>query len=506
MVKKTFFIALAAFFLNLTFVYFLAASEFNASVSSTQVYIGENFSLNLTLKEASLKEAPDVSALNTDFLFHGQQQSSNTTIVNGKFSSSITWKLSLSSKKEGTVQIPSLTVNTAEGPLSTQPITLTVIKGARPQSNEDSDGLNIITKANNTSPYKNEPLVYTILISSKLPLYNVQAQKLQVEGAIVELIEQPKLEEKIIDGALRNVIELKYLITPLKTGSLTIPSMVIQGAVPQKSKRQSSSFFHDDFDPFGMMQGFERLKPFTLATEETHVNVQPAIADMSPWIPAQSFSIEEQWPEDQTLRVGEPFSRGFLIKAEGLKASQLPHLEELQSQGSMFKVYADKPEEQEKVLQGVLHSTRKEQYTLIPQQAGMLNLPEISISWWDSAKKEKRVATIPARVVQILPALQSETSVSQDSTSNSAAPTPTQGSASAQAPFLLYSIIAVLAFFLAVALLWGFILQRKIHSLMKDSVQKPVKPPVAKPEKPLVSPKTESQKEKKEKLPDLNPT
>lgn len=500
MVNKTFFIALSAFFLSLASAVFLVAGEFTASVSSTQVHLSESFSLNLILKDASLKEAPAVSALREHFSINSQQHSINKTIVNGKVSSSITWKLSLTPKVEGAVQIPSITVNTAEGFLSTQPITLNVIKGSNPQSSVDGVGPSIINKVSNAAPYKNEPLIYTALLTSKMPLYNVQVQKMQVEDAIVELLKEPKLEERVVGGVLLNVIEFIYLITPLKAGPLTIPPTSIQGAIPQKRKGQFNSFFDDDFDPFAMMQGVDGLKPFTLVTEEIQLDVQPAILEMSPWLPAKALTLKEQWPSDQTLRVGEPFSRGFLIEAEGLKASQLPHLEDLQSQNSTFKVYADKPEEQETVFQDFIQSMRKEQYTFIPQQAGTWVLHEISISWWDTAKKEKRTSTIPARTVQILPALET-TTFEQTASEANVASVKEALTSSAHPPFLLYVIIGILTFFLTAALLWGFTLQRKLASLTKDPFQKSAKP------KKSISPSvTAFQKEKKEKLPDLNPT
>lgn len=498
MVKKTFFIAL--FFLSLTSSFFLAAGEFIAKVKSTQVHLNENFSLILTLKDATPKEAPDVTELKKYFSIHSQQRSTSTTIINGKVSSSIIWTFSLASRMEGMVQIPSVTIDTTAGLLSTLPITLNVIKGSIPKSNEDGTGLNIITKVSNAAPYKNEPLIYTAFLTSKMPLYNVQTQKLQVEDAIVELLEEPKLEERVIGGVLLNVIELSYLITPVKTGYLKIAPIAIQGAIPQKGKGQFSSFFNDD--PFAIMQGFDRLKPFTLVTEEIQLDVQPAIPEVSPWLPARALTLEEQWPSDQAMRVGEPFSRSFVIKAEGLKASQLPHLEDLQNQNSAFKVYADKPEEQEKVFQGIIHSMRKEQHTLIPQQAGTAVLPEISITWWDSIKKEKKVSTIPGRTVQILPALETAIPVLQDNAFMPITTAATEETISIRSPFLLYCIIGILAFFLMATLIWGFTLQRKITNLIKDT--KSAKAPPAKPKKS--TPVLAIPKKKKEKLPDLNPT
>ena len=507
MVKKSFFIVLSVFFLSLTSALFLFAGEFTASVSNTEVSLSESFSLYLALKDTPPKEAPALSALKRHFLIHSEQHSSSTTVLNGKVSSSITWKISLTPKVEGSLEIPSIIIDTEEGFFSTQPIALHVVKAPTSKSTGDSTAPKLITKVSNLSPYKNEPFIYTASLTSKLPLYNVQTQKIQVEDAIVELLGEPKLEEKILEGVFVNVVEFTYLITPLKAGSLTILPMAIQGATPEKRKTQSHSLFNDDFDPFAMMQGFDRLKPFALMTEEIQLDIQPVIAEVSPWLPAKALSLEETWSEDQTFRVGEPFSYGFLIKAEGVKVSQLPHLEDVYAQNSGFKVYADKPEEQEKVILGTIHSSRKEQYTLIPQQAGTLKIPEISISWWDSIQKEKRVSSIPSRSVQILPALVTTTVTSEETVSAPPVTSITELSSSQESPsFLLYGIIGALTVFLTAALLWGFSLQRKLIGLRGGSFKKSVNQQEAKPKKPVLPLVTKPQKEKKEKLPDLNPT
>lgn len=504
MVKRTFCIVLLAFFLSLTSTAFLLAGEFIANVSSAHVHLNDSFTLNLTLKDTSPKEAPDVTELKNDFLIHGQQHYTNSTFINGKSSSSITWKLILSPKTEGVLQIPPITVNTTEGILTTQPITLNATKGATPQSTIDSNKPSLITKISNASPYKNEPFIYSALLTSKTQLYNVQTQKIQMEDAIVELVEEPKLEDRVIDGIVLKVVEFSYLITPLKPGPLTIPPLSIQGAVPQKKQGPFSSFFQDDLSSFAIMQGFDRVTPFTLMTEEIKINVEPPVPEVTPWLSAKDITIEELWPSDQTLRVGEPFSRSFMIKAEGLKASQLPYLEDLQSLGSTFKVYADKPEEQEKVLPSTIESMRKEHYTLIPQQAGKWVLPEIAVSWWDSAKKERRTSTIPARTIEIQAAVSIEATQTYQ-TAQTTAPLP-EVLVSTHPPFLLYSIIAGLIFSLAAALLWGFTLRRKIASLTQDLLPKPVKSQPAKQQKPIEPSVTTPQRTKKEKLPDLNPT
>lgn len=512
MVKKAFFIALSAL-LSLSSA--LIAGQFSASVSSKEIHTTEPFFLSLTLSDSSSKEAPVFSALKEHFFINSEQKYAHTTILNGKVSSNIVWKLSLTPKSEGTLQIPSITIHTKEGLLSTEPITLRVVKGTAPQASKEQTGLNLVNRVSNNSPYKNEPFLYTALLTSRLPLYNVQAQKLQVDDAIVELQGTPKLEEKMVGRAVMYVVEFHYLITPLKTGALNLPPITIQGAIPQKRTERVRSIFDEEFESFAFMQGFNPLKTFTLMTEKISLNVQPAIPEVSPWLPAKALTLEEQWSNDQTLRVGEPFSRGFMIQADGLKASQLPHLEELLTHDGAFKVYADKPKTQEKMSQGIIGSTRQEHYTLIPQQAGMWELPEISINWWDSVNKEKRTATIPARKVEILPGITSnvastgrETVAQEVSATNptaAAVATETQALVTPP-PYMLYGIIGALTFFLTAALLWGMALNRKITSLTQGS-DRPIKSPkpmkqMAKPTQRLVA----KQKENNEKLPDLNPT
>lgn len=488
MVKKIFFIILCTCS--------LIAGEFTASVSSTQASISESFSLTLTLKDTSPKEAPNISPLKQHFVIHSQQHSTNTTIINGKTSSNISWKLSLTPKMEGTINIPSITINTTEGLLSTQPIQLKVTRG----KSQDNIGPNVIIKVSNASPYKNEPLIYTAVLTSKTPLHNIHTQKMQVDDAIVDLVDEPKIQERVIDGVSMNVVEFTYLITPLKPGTLTIPPITIQGTIPipQKRKNPFSSFFSDDLDSFGFMSGFGSMQPFAITTEEIELDVQPAIPEISPWLPAKTLTLEEEWESNQTLRVGEPFSRSLVIKAEGLKASQLPHLEDL-CHNTTCKIYADKPSDEETISGGSLHSVRKEQHTIIPSKAGTLVLPAISINWWDSAKKEKRTSTIPARTIQVLPALNAAPDSLAPSEEIVSTPETTLTIPPTRPPFLLYGIIGILTFFLASALLWGFTLQRKIASLTNDPLPKP-KPKKSTPPPAVI------QKEKKETLPALNPT
>ena len=258
-------------FLFLLLPLFLFSGEFSASVSKNQINLGESFTLYLTLKGGSSKSAPSIDPLKKLFFIYSQQQSSNTVIINGQVTVSKTWLFTLIPQKEGEVEIPSITLDTSEGILTSEPIKMRIVKGNAAEGSSDSSdikGVTLTTSLTNAKPYKNEPFIYTVRLASKRELANIKMEKIDIEDAIIEANGEPKNYEQVVDGIRVGVIEFSYLITPLKAGPLKIPSSIIQGVIPIRRKSQRGSFFDDDFDPFSMMHGFDQLKPFALATEE----------------------------------------------------------------------------------------------------------------------------------------------------------------------------------------------------------------------------------------------
>jgi hypothetical protein len=487
-------------YVSLLAPFFLFSAEFTASVDRTQTNLGESFELVLTLKEASARGIPSLQPLRQTFLINSQQQSSNTVIVNGEATTSTSWRFSLVSQGEGQWEIPSISIETSEGTLSTDPIAIEVVKG-NPATLESSglEGLNLTTILSNEKPYKNEPFVCTFRLASQRNVANLQLQKMDLEDAIVEPIGEPKVYDKVEKGMRVDVIDFSFLITPLKAGPLKIPSVTLQGGIPIKRRGYSGFLFDNSFDPMSIMQGFDRLEPFTLRSEEKVLDIRPAAAGMNPWLPARSLKIEEIWDPSQTLQEGEPITRSFKIVAEGVKSSQLPNLNDVQFNGNLFKIYADTPQTSDEVKAGHVKSLRKEQYTLIPQDSGDLTLPEITITWWDVVNEEKRVTRIPARTLHIAP---SNYLTKKMTPAVEEAPAPLEAPVAPKESSFLYYVIAGLILLLTGSTACGFILYRRIKSLTVSP--KEIKGAEKKQAVPLV--KKVPKKEKKEKLPDLNPT
>lgn len=485
--------------------FFLSSAEFTATINQTQINVGNSLTLTLLLKGSSPKGNPDIDPLKKSFVIQSQQQTQHTTVINGQATSGITWKLVLIPKSEGEIEVPSITIQTSKGILSTKPIMIRAVKGEKENASHFQGGLILTSSVSEGNLYKNGTFVYTIQLTSKNDLANLKIENMEVKDAIVESDDKPKIYEKIIDGIQVGVIEYRYYITPLKDGTLTLPSNIIQGGILVKRKT-AGSFFDDDFDPFSMMQGFGRIEPFALATEEVTVPIQPSVADVDPWLPAKSLKIEEIWSESQNLQVGEPFSRGFKISADGIHSSQLPSLSDWQS-SSGLKIYADKPELGNDFQDFTIHSYRNEQYTIIPQQSGSIVLPKIEIVWWNTAEKKKMVAYIPERRLEVLPSsTQMMPKTQLPSSDQEANPNPPSEPSKMENGSLNYPLIGGLAFLLILSIVWTILLYRKIGKLKVGYVHVNQEGTSTKQTESPSKKKSAQKKEKREKLIDLNPT
>lgn len=465
----------------------LLNAEFTALISKNPVNVGESFTLILTLRNASAKTNPTIDSLNKSFSILSQKQSYNTLIVNGEVASATTWKITLVSQKEGDLEIPSIKIETNKGLFSTYPLKITVKKNT-PSS--ESDDVVLKTEISTAKPFKNEPFIYTVRIMSKKDLVDIKMPKFTLENAHVEPHGEPKTFHQVIDGVNIGIIEFDYLITPLKSGGLKIPPNLIQGGMPGKRKVFKGAFFEEEFDPFAMMQGFDRITPFSLVTEEIAVDVQQPSSTVIPWIAAKELTIEEIWDESQNFQVGEPFTRTFKISSLGLKSNQLPGLNDQHKTDSFFKIYTDKPDLKDSLKEKNLVSSRTEIYTLIPQKEGNITLPELNIAWWDVINNKKAIASIQPRVVAVLPP--------KITVEKKVETLPEKAAQVSRTDPILYTIIGGLLFLFLIVFFWAIALQKKIKRLKKG--------PVLKTNRPNNLKSREKVSDKKEKLPDLNPT
>ena len=113
--------------------------------------------------------------------------------------------------------------------------------------------------------------------------------------------------------------------------------------------------------------------------------------------------LSEEWSrEPESLPAGEPITRHITVSALGQLSTQIPVIEAVEPDG--VKIYPDKPDLRvAAVPEGGVLASRKDQYAMIGVEAGTVNLPELTLPWWDIEAGEWQLATLPPRSIEIMP-------------------------------------------------------------------------------------------------------
>ena len=179
-------------------------------------------------------------------------------------------------------------------------------------------------------------------------------------------------------GALYSVRERAYLVTPRRAGRLVLPGPELMGPL-----RQAKEFVRE-------IRGAPRVLEVRAPRAEAG----------EPWLPARRLWLEESWSGDPaSLAAGAVVVRTLTVRAVGLTGNRLPRLEMAAQPG--LSVHHDANRFSSEYLEAGMAGRRVQREVLIPLEEGAIELPELSLRWWDILADAPRVATLPARVLRV---------------------------------------------------------------------------------------------------------
>lgn len=414
MVRSIFF-AVINFYLILSFAF---AFEFNARVENDHIANNQVIVLKLELLDASPNNSPNISVLKNDFIISGVSQSSRTSIINGIRSVTNIWIYRLLPRKEGNVIIPSIEIDSNKGKIATREIPITVDpaingnisnsfnKNNSVDASNNQSSLKLEAHVSNKSPYKNEPIIYTLKFTSNVYVENLNIEYLNLKDAIIDVIGEPEiLNERAKDNKVSITAVIKYRIIPLREGKFLIPSIKINGNIVNRTKNIHNSFFtgfnsrfFNDLDDF-LNEG--DVVPFSLTSDEISIDVKQAISSINPWICANSLKIDRKIAKKSNFILGEPVNLTIAIKAENLHANHLPSLELQHKQSENYRIYGENPKLKNTNSGEMIISERVEEYTLIPQKTGNITIPAMEIKWWNIKENKINIISVPEQIITV---------------------------------------------------------------------------------------------------------
>jgi hypothetical protein len=362
------------------------AADVRAWLDRNSMQLGETVTLNIEVSGDSRAPQPDFSALRQDFDLLGTQSSSAVNIVNGQTSSKLLWAVGLQPHHVGTIAIPALDVAGAK----TQPLTLNVQAASTTASGKSGDDLYLEASVEPKTPYVQQQVLYTVKLFFALNFSDGSMDEPHIDGVSAHKLGQDAYYTAQVGGRSYRVWEKRYALTPEKSGSLTLPSVVFRGHA---------------IDPADINSFFTRGRAVTARSDAIALDVRarPAASGSDTWLPAHTLTLTAQGIDAMaTARVGEPLTLTLDLKAQGLGFEQLPDLKLPTIDGA--DVYPDKTTTQNRDDGAWLYGERERKFAIVPNRAGKLTLPEIQLAWWDTANDRAELAQIPALTLTVQPA------------------------------------------------------------------------------------------------------
>lgn len=384
----------------------LASADDKAGVRAwldrDSMHLGETVTLNVEA-EGSTGGQPDFSALASDFNVLGTQSSQQVSIVNGARSAKTLWAVGLEPKREGSITIAPIALGQAQ----TAPIHLSVLPATSAAQQAGGD-LFLEATAQPLDPYVQQQVRYTVKLYYAFDLTDGNLGEPKADGIATQRIGQDKQYIATIGTRRYHVLERHYALTPERSGAIEIPALAFRGSVLDAS------------DPAAF---FGRGRSVSARSDALHLEVKPKPASWTQptWLPAASLLLQDQGELPTEVHVGEPITRTIRMQAQGLGYEQLPELQLAAPEGA--EMYPDKADTRTRDDGEWLYGERVRKFAFVPDRPGTLELPGLSVTWWDTAHDRLETAELPARTIKVLPAAGSPARAAP-AAGNAAAPTP----------------------------------------------------------------------------------
>ncbi len=502
--KKTFLI-LASLLLLL---HGQAMAAVRAFLNQDHAYIGDPVTLTIEV-DGNSNARPDLTVLKKSFRILGTGTSSNVSIVNGVTSSKKSWNVTLMPQGKGQLTIPAIQV----GAEKSQPLMLTVtdVPAEVKAQLRDHVILEAETGNHNDTVHVQQQISYILKLYTDDDVVSGELIAPQIKNAVVEQISEDKRYRATRNGKTFNVLERHYVISPERSGRLNIPPAQFRGKLKQPRKKQPSSrrrsplddffnrdgFFNDPFsqdffnDPFsddffaGTPFG-NPGKPIRTSSNALSIKVLPVPKNYhgQNWLPAEEIQIQDSWDEHlPPFKVGEPVIRSLRFQAKGLSGSQIPELTLPEPNG--MRLYPEPAKTETRTDGETVYGISEQSITYIPNQAGNITIPKVSIDWWNTRTGKQETVTLPARVIEVKPgaAKMSKPAPNNSSAEKKSANKPAtskpdfadqQPATSTSGNRSLWVVIGIAAAAILLGLLWRLIKPQK-----KRTTKQPTQPAAA---------------------------
>jgi len=360
-----------------------ALTQLSASVDKNPALRGEAVTLEVTANARVAADAINFRVLETNFTVMVPSVSTSTQIINGQSSQSTVWRIVLLPQKAGSYTIPAFTL---QG-LSTEPINLEVLDQTAQNNTSSNTELFLQGSMEQQQLYVQQLSYYQVTIYFNGDLQRGSLSGPQMDGASIMQVGQDAEGTELVNGIRYRTITRRYAITPQRSGNFTITPPTFSG---EMIDRDSARYNY-----------FARTKTVVQQAEPIDVVVNAIPADFpGNWLVAGLVTLTEEWSPDITdLKQGEPVTRIITLSAVDVAENQLPDIQQGFPDG--LRLYQEQPQAKSAERNGRLVAQKIFTTAVIANAEGKLELPAVSLAWWNSQTNKLEHASLPARTLSV---------------------------------------------------------------------------------------------------------
>ena len=413
----------------------MAADALQASVSANKVGFGETVTLTLTADSDQLNSRPDLTPLENDFDLVSQSTSSQTQIINGNRSATVSWILTLVPKSKGSLEIPAISAGSA----TSNSLTIDVVDVAEfPAGTSPSQALHVEVMVDDKPHYVHGEIPVTVQVIDAAGMTQATLQAPTGKDFTLRQSGEDQYQQRQLNGRPVTVMQRQYLLTPLKSGELTLPPVQLQGMVPTPDGNRMmtgrpslpAGFGGSLFGPSLFDQMFNRGQQVRVQSDPVALTIKASpVSDSSWFLPAKDVQISAEWAQGTPeFKVGEAASRTVRLLALGAAQEKLPNLTFEDTDGA--RIYLDRSDDKSADTAQGTAAVREFKLSIVPTRSGDIELPAIDVSWWDTETDQQRTASLPAETISVAgAAATSNATANSNTTSESVVPEVTSSDA-----------------------------------------------------------------------------
>ena len=239
------------------------------------------------------------------------------------------------------------------------------------------------TSVSDTSPYEQQSLVYSIRIVSTGNVKSASPILPQTSDVVLRSLGEPVTIKDKQGDAREIATEYRYLLMPLSSGVIEIPPARVTG-------RYSAS-------------GGGEGPAFEVDGKAVVMHVRAATDAVQPWLPLYDLQIIARVRGSEAPAAGNPIEMEVETRAVGATGTQIPSVAGF-LKSSEFRIYPGKSVSEGDVsVDGkTLKGRRVETFTLVPRYGGWLQLPSVSINWWNVRYNRPEVAALLTDQINVM--------------------------------------------------------------------------------------------------------